>query len=143
MGSTLLYLAAYCHKHKDMRSFRIDRFKFVKKVSEHFNRDPKFNLSKFLGPSWRVYRGNEEASKVKILVYPPAARLFRETRYHETQELEELAGGRLYCTLTVYDSPEFRSWLLGWGSQVEVVEPAELREGIKGELQESLARYER
>jgi predicted DNA-binding transcriptional regulator YafY len=138
-----LYVAAYCHKHNDMRSFRIDRFKSIQKVGERFNRDPEFALNKYLGPSWRVYRGNEEVSKVKIMVYPPAARLFRETRYHETQELEELEDGKLSCTLTVYDSPEFRSWLLGWGSQVEVLEPAELREEIKEELQESLGRYGR
>ena len=136
-----LYLAAYCHKHNDIRSFRIDRFKSLKNVGERFNRDPKFDLSEFLGPSWQVYRGNEEVCKVKILVYPPAARLFRETRYHETQELEELEGGRLYCTLTVYDSPEFRSWLLGWGSQVEVLEPAKLRDGIKEELVKSVQLY--
>ncbi|RJX27675.1 MAG: transcriptional regulator [Dethiobacter sp.] len=136
-----LYLAAYCHKHNNMRSFRIDRFNSVKKVGARFNRNPEFDLNKYLGPSWQVYRGNEDAIKAKILVYPPAARLFRETRYHETQELEELEDGKLSCTFKVPDTPEFRTWLLGWGSQVEVLEPAGLRKRIVVELNEALARY--
>ena len=78
---------------------------------------------------------------VKLLVYPPASRLFSETRYHETQKLEELENGKILCTLTVSDSPEFRTWLLGWGSQVEVVEPEELRESIIVELKEAVERY--
>ena len=137
-----LYLAAYCHRHNEMRSFRIDRLNAIQTIEERFNRNAEFDLNRYLGQSWRVYRGNEDVIKVKILVYLPAARLFRETRYHETQKLEELEDGRLYCTLTVYDSPEFRNWLLGWGSQVEVMEPGELREGIREELQESVERYE-
>jgi predicted DNA-binding transcriptional regulator YafY len=137
-----LYLAAYCHKHNDMRSFRIDRFCAIKKVGERFTRDPEFHLNEYLGPSWRVYRGNEDVIKVKILVYPPAARLFRETHYHDTQELEELEDGKLSCTFKVPDTPEFRTWLLGWGSQVEVVEPPELREGVKEELVKSVQLYE-
>lgn len=135
-----LYLAAYCHRHKEMRNFRIDRISDVKKIAGSFTRNPQFDLSEYLGPSWRVYRGHTEMA-IKLLVYPPASRLFRETRYHETQELQEREDGTLCCTLTVSDSPEFRTWLLGWGSQLEVLAPAELREGIKEELQASLERY--
>ena len=129
-----LYLAAYCRKHNEMRSFRIDRISTIKKIAGRFTRDPQFDLNAYLGPSWRVYRGDAEMT-VKLLVYPPASRLFRETRYHETQKLQEREDGKLCCTLTVSDSPEFRAWLLGWGSQVEVLEPAELREGVRGELE--------
>ncbi|MEW5920379.1 MAG: WYL domain-containing transcriptional regulator [Bacillota bacterium] len=135
-----LYLAAYCHKHHQMRSFRIDRISSFKKVAGSFNRDPEFNLNEYLGLSWRVYRGSEEMT-VKLLVYPPASRLFRETRYHETQELQELEDGKICCTLTVSDSPEFRTWLLGWGSQVEVLEPEGLRKGIGEELNKALNNY--
>ncbi len=135
-----LYLAAYCHRHNEMRSFRIDRFNSVKKVNGHFTRNPEFDLNEYLGPSWRVFRGKEKMT-VKILVYPPASRLFRETRYHETQKLEDLEDGKLFCTFMVSDTPEFRTWLLRWGSQMEVVEPVELREGIKKELQKCLERY--
>jgi|GEM_PF-764944 len=135
-----LYLAAYCHKHNEIRSFRIDRFESVKGVGGHFQRNHEFDLNDYLSSSWRVYRGSREMA-VKLLVYPPASRLFRETRYHETQKLEELENGKILCTLTVSDSPEFRAWLLGWGSRVEVVEPEELRAGIKEELVKSVERY--
>ncbi len=135
-----LYLAAFCHKNKKMRTFRIDRFKAIKEIGDRFNRCPEFNLNDFLSSSWRVYRGGEEI-KVKLLVYPPATRLFQESSYHDSQKLQKLQDGKMHCFLTVPNTPEFRSWLLGWGKQVEVVEPLPLREEIRKELQESLGRY--
>jgi predicted DNA-binding transcriptional regulator YafY len=135
-----LYLAAYCHLRCEIRSFRIDRFKSVKVHGNTFTRDPSFNLADYLGPSFRVWSGTEEVV-VRFLVHPPASRFFRETSYHHSQKVEELTDGKIACTLTVYNSPEIKSWLLSWGKQVEVLEPQELREEMREELQTSLGRY--
>lgn len=136
-----LYLVAYCHNNKSLRSFKINRFISVKRATGHFQRDPGFDLKEYLGKSWRNYRGVEEIT-VRLHVDPPMARLFLETSYHESQEIQQLPAGKLCCTLTVYDSPEFRTWLLGWGRNIEVIEPQELREGIEEELRASLRKYE-
>ncbi len=136
-----LYLVAYCHKHKTLRTFKINRFQAIKKIAGDFKREPDFDLKKYLEGTWRNYRGIEEM-KVKLHIDPPLARLFLETSYHGSQELEELAAGKICCRFIVYNSPEFRTWLLGWGRHVEVIEPAELRAEIKEELRESLKKYE-
>jgi predicted DNA-binding transcriptional regulator YafY len=34
-------------------------------------------------------------------------------------------------TLTVFQTPELVTWILGWGEKVEVLEPRELREAIR------------
>jgi len=135
-----LYLAAYCHVNKSMRSFKINRIKKLKKVGGAFTPDPGFNIDKYLGNSWRVYRGSKEI-RVHLLVYPPAEKFFLESQYHDSQEIEKLPGGKIKCALTVYDTPEFRSWLLSWGKHIEVIAPKELREEIKVELMESVKRY--
>ncbi len=137
-----LYLVAYCHKHKTLRTFKINRFQAIKKITENFKRDLGFSLKEYLGGSWRNYRGLAEI-EVKIYVDPPLTRLFLETSYHESQEIEELSAGKICCSFVVYDSPEFRTWLLGWGRYIEVIEPEKLRAEIKEELRESLKKYER
>jgi len=139
-GEGNLYLAAHCHLHHEVRNFRIDRFKSVKAQNNIFARDPSFNLADYLKPSFRVWSGTEEIS-VRFLVYPPASRFFRETNYHHSQQVKELNDGKIICTLTVYNSPEIKSWLLSWGKQVELLEPQALREEIKEELQAGLGMY--
>lgn len=136
-----LYLAAYCHKRQSVCNFRIDRFKGIKSVNGQFVRDHSFNLKEFLGSSWRVWHGSQKAT-VKFIVYPPASRFFRESTYHDSQKTEELEGGQVLCSLTVYITPEIKSWLLSWGKQIKLLEPLELVEKIKDELRESLIVYE-
>lgn len=135
-----LYIAAYCHKNGSIRNFKINRFHKVKKTADKFQRDYDFSLSNYLGSSWRVWRGDEVVS-IKLLVYPPASDLFRESKFHSSQSIRELPGNTIKCSLETYDSPETRSWLLSWGKSVQVLEPLELREAMLNELKESLIVY--
>jgi proteasome accessory factor B len=64
-----------------------------------------------------------------------------ETRWHPSQELEREADGTLLWTATVSGSREIRSWILGWGPDAEVLEPAGLRDEVAGLLAEAAARY--
>jgi len=139
-GEGNLYLAAHCHLRQQVCNFRIDRFKSVKTHSSQFTRDPSFDLADYLGPSFRVWSGTEEI-RVRFLVNPPESRFFFETAYHHSQQIKELPDGKIACTFTVYNSPEIKKWLLGWGKQVEVLEPEELREEIKQELTETIKSY--
>ena len=45
-----------------------------------------------------------------------------------TQRFRDLKDGRLERTLRVADTFEVRRWILGFGNEVEVTEPAALRE---------------
>lgn len=135
-----LYLAAYCHRREEIRSFRVDRFLSVDKTGQKFTRDGSFDLENYLDGSWKIYRGMEEIN-LKIFVYPAASRLFRESAYHPTQQNNELPDDCLECTFTVTNTPELRSWLLSWGSMVVVQEPEEMREEMKRELERSLGNY--
>lgn len=135
-----LYLAAFCHQRKNLRSFRVDRFISLVKTAHKFERSDNFDLENYLENSWRVYRGMKEI-ELNLLIYPPTSRLFRESRYHSTQKNYELEEGCLECVFEVTDTPELRSWLLSWGSQVVIQEPKELRANVKKELQKCLKNY--
>lgn len=135
-----LYLAAYCHSKAEMRSFKINRMQSVKRDSGHFTRAPDFDLKEYLGRSWRVWRGAEEL-QVEILAYPPASLLFLETSYHSSQRVCRQPDGSVLVVLSTADTPEFRSWLLSWGSQVEVLEPTSLRAEIKQEMLAAVEKY--
>lgn len=49
---------------------------------------------------------------------------------HESQAVEETTDNYTIITLNVHTSPELEILLLGWGSEVEVMEPEQLRKRI-------------
>ena len=62
--------------------------------------------------------------------------------WHESQRIDDLADGRIRVTLNVSNDWALRSWILGFGSAVRVVQPAALAETIRHELRLACARYE-
>jgi proteasome accessory factor B len=55
--------------------------------------------------------------------------------------VEREADGSLIWRARVAGSLEVRIWLLGWGADVEVLDPPELRAEVAGELERAAARY--
>lgn len=134
------YLTAFCHTRKRFCNFRLDRVKSIIKIAGNFTRDNDFQLNKHLGPSFGVWCGTGEIT-IRFLVYYPASRLFRENCYHPSQRIEEAENGNIICTFTIYDTPEIKSWLMSWGSMVEVLEPEGLRAAIIDEFKCCLEKY--
>ena len=60
-----------------------------------------------------------------------ATDIMRSRLWHPSQTLIDLTDGRLEVTLHVADTLEVRRWILGFGSEAEVLEPAALREALR------------
>ena len=65
----------------------------------------------------------------------PLARYIKERLWHPSQSFRDLEDGRLEMTLQVADTLEVRRWVLGYGVQAEVIEPASLREWVRAEAE--------
>ena len=57
--------------------------------------------------------------------------ILQETSWHPSQKLELKKDDTVIMTLNVVDSWDLRSWILGWGDEVEVLEPESLRRQIQ------------
>ena len=73
--------------------------------------------------------------QVRVRFSSVQARWIRERRYHASQQTEEQPDGSLLLSMEVAGTEEVRRWLLGYGAEVEVLEPASLRAEIQEELQ--------
>jgi predicted DNA-binding transcriptional regulator YafY len=133
------YLVGYCHTRRETRIFRIDRIKDISPGGEKFDPPGDFSVRDYLGKSWRIGKGGDVAVAVRF--YPPESRLVAEGKWHPTQRLEELPGGEIIFRAEVEGTWEVKKWILGWGSAAEVLEPPELREEIRRELEEMAGRY--
>ena len=56
-----------------------------------------------------------------------------ERRWHDTQRETNLPGGAVEVTFALSDLKDITRWILGFGSDCEVLEPAELRATIAAE----------
>jgi predicted DNA-binding transcriptional regulator YafY len=132
------YLVGYCHLRKTERIFAVERIRELKMLAMHFTVRPGFNAEEYLKHAWGIIKG--EMVPVKVLFSRSVARYIRDRRWHPSQQLRELPDGRLEMTLRVADTLEVRRWLLGYGAEVEVLEPPRLREVLRHEAEALMAK---
>jgi predicted DNA-binding transcriptional regulator YafY len=126
-----IYLAAYCHTRRQVLTFALERFRQVRLTEDTFEAPREFNLDRYLEGSFGIFRG--EPVRVTLRFSRQVARYVAERQWHPSQVVSLLLTGELEMTLRVPLSPELRRWILGYGKDVEVLEPKSLREDIRRE----------
>jgi predicted DNA-binding transcriptional regulator YafY len=132
-----LYLIGHCHLRRAVRIFAVERIRETGLRPTRFTAPDGFDAQAFLDRSWGILQG--DLVTVKVVFARAAARYVRERLWHPMQRLRDLEDGRLEFSARVADTLEIRRWILGWGSQAEVLEPVSLREAIQAEA-EAVAR---
>jgi predicted DNA-binding transcriptional regulator YafY len=64
----------------------------------------------------------------------------RRAKWHKTQTIEEHSAG-IDLRMRVRSTSELLSWVLSLGQHAEVVEPEDLRDQARAELEKALTRY--
>jgi predicted DNA-binding transcriptional regulator YafY len=123
------YLVGYCHLRKTERIFAVERIRELRMLTVRFHVRPGFNAQEYLEHAWGIVKG--EVVPVKVLFAPSVARYIRDRLWHPSQRFRELPDGRLEVSLRVADTFEVRHWILGYGRDAEVIEPAMLREQLR------------
>jgi predicted DNA-binding transcriptional regulator YafY len=65
----------------------------------------------------------------------------RETRWHPNEQVAEQSDGCLLWSAAIAEPREMLPWIRGWGADVEVLEPQDLRERILSELTQTVENY--
>ncbi len=126
------YLTGYCHLRHDTRNFRLDRIDRLQILSGVFDRPENFHV----GP-----RPMDEREVVaRVLFKPAVARWVQEDSYFYITNFENHPDG-LLVTLHVRQETDLVQWLLGWGSNVHILEPVSLQKRIAAELATALNQY--
>ncbi|MET0262552.1 MAG: WYL domain-containing protein [Rariglobus sp.] len=126
----LWYLIAYDLERKATRTFALPRITSVNVTKKHFEKPDDFSPEKFFASALGVL-GGDGNFLVVIRFNAEAADLVREREWHESQEMRNLADGRLELTLRLGALAEIERWVLGWGASAEVIKPPALRDKIR------------
>jgi predicted DNA-binding transcriptional regulator YafY len=136
-----LYLLATLDDFEDVRQLRVHRFISAKLLPDQPRRVPlDFSLDAYIGAGGFDYLEGEPLRLV-ALFEPEAALHLRETTLSADQQLLDHEDSWVRLTATVADSPMLRWWLLGFGANVEVLEPVTLRQELSETAQGMARRY--
>jgi CRISPR-associated endonuclease/helicase Cas3 len=117
-----------------MRTFKIERIERAELTREPYAIPPDFAPFRLLTDAWGIWYTEEEPVEVVLKFSPRVAGRVQETRWHPSQQIEACPGGGLVWRARVAAVQEMVPWIRGWGADVEVVEPAGLRETLRQEI---------
>jgi proteasome accessory factor B len=132
------YLIAKSHTHQQIRLFKVDRVQGIAPQEDHFTPDPDFSVEKYFGAAWRMIPDGT-IHKIKLRFSAEVATSVEEVQWHESQMTTRLDGGALLFEAEVDGLREITSWVLGYGDQVEVLAPAELRARLREKAERMVA----
>lgn len=135
-----LYLWAWDLDRDDWRTFKVSRIASVTVLDVPASPHPGFEEISDLSRSVRVWTG--DPIDVCIRVAPRAASLVTEYPLVEGQVVEHRPDGSALLRATVAGLVETVRWILGWGRDATALEPPELVDVMRTELEAALAGYE-
>jgi len=120
-----LYLLGYAHNRRAIRTFALERIREVTVDRERFQMPPEYDPEdRFRGAFGIV---DEEPLSVKIRFSPAIAHAIADRLWHPSQTMNHATDGSLELAFTAGGKMEILSWILSYGNQAELLEPAGLR----------------
>ncbi len=133
-------LLAWCRRAGNWRKFFLSRMEQATALPERFTPRPREAWKSQLEGAYGIFQG-KESFPVRLRFCAERARWIRLQKWHEKQRTVVLPDGCLELHLPVTDLREIRLKVLQFGADVEVLEPAELRESIRAEIEKMSAIY--
>jgi predicted DNA-binding transcriptional regulator YafY len=136
-----IYCVGYHVGRQEIRTFVLDRMRDTQcAVTERFELPADFVVDQYFQGEFGIWR-DSNPHKVVVEFDAHAADYVRMRTVHASQKLQSIAGGGLRLSMTVGNLLPVVSWVLEWGGRARVVEPPELIERVKAELESALAHY--
>lgn len=135
--------ASYVIAHDDLRgalrTFKLERVAAAEILESVYVIPPEFDAYAQFAHAWGVI--DDLAVTVRLRFSAAAARRVKESVWHHSQRVSDTPDGGCELILLVGGTREIRSWVLSWGAEVEVLEPAALREDVAGHARRMAVLY--
>lgn len=135
------YLVAWCTLAQDLRTFSLDRIQTVRIDEETAPPADEDALQNYLSASFGIFTGPPAAWAV-LRFSPRMARWVADEHWHP-QQIGQWNGDRYELRIPYSDPRELLMDILKYGPEVEVLEPAALREMVVERLEAAWRQYQR
>lgn len=134
-----LYLIGHTNIYKEVRMFAVERIANLKRLTKETFRYPKnYSPEDIIGNAFGIQSGREY--DVALSFDMKIAPFIKSRKWHKTESYEKVED-RLILKMKCPATPELKQWILGCGSDVEVLRPKILRDSIMKEVRTTIKRY--
>ena len=125
-----------------IRTYSLDRFVSAKTTEMPFKSKPEFDRMKFFKHAIGITVTDNEPVEVVLKFSSRLTPYIRTQPLHESQVILRKESDGLVVQLNVLNTIELITQILGFGDQVEVLEPIDLRTSVKAALISCVEKYE-
>ncbi|HTX92179.1 MAG TPA: YafY family protein [Anaerolineales bacterium] len=130
------YVVGFCHNHRDVRTFRIDRIREVTALDGTFQAPAGFDAQEFMA---REVRGPQQV-QARLSFAGEAVHIARLNRSYWAA-FEEQPDGSIVVTMQAPDVTWAVSTILAYGPGVTVLEPEPVRQAVEEWARAILGNY--
>lgn len=138
------YLVAYCEEREALRVYGLDRIKAINVIDKAFKMPKNFDVDETFATSFGPYLSEGKAQLITFRTTKTEARFLRDLPLHESQE-EIKSDDKEHVTFRIFVWPNksLIMELCKFGSGLEVLSPAEVRDAVAEQLSAALQLYKK
>jgi len=125
-----IYCVAYDHGRNDKRVFAVDNVNDARALGTTFVKPKDFDVEAYAAQSISGVMHGGDLSSVRVRFAPRVAKAAAAARVVAERQITRRTDGSVEIDYRVADVDELVRWVLGWGSQAEIVDPRAARERI-------------
>ncbi len=136
-----IYCVAYDHARRDKRVFAIDNVSDVRVTAHTFTKPTDFDVESFAASSISGVMHAGKTTLVRVRFAARVAKAAVAARVVAERHIDGHNDGSVDIEYRVADVDELVRWVLGWGAQAEILEPASARLRAASLIREISAKY--
>ncbi|URZ03331.1 helix-turn-helix transcriptional regulator [Clostridium felsineum] len=134
-----LYIIAYCEKRNEIRHFKVSRIKEYKILNDNFIIQQGFSIEQYMKNNFGIYK--DGIFNVKLQIYYPMSYIVSEKVWVKNQKITCKEDKSIIFEASMEGKTEIVAWILSMGRNVKVIEPEELKDTIRKELESAMNYY--
>lgn len=136
-----VYVIALSDVTEKIMPFKIDRINTAVLSGESFEIPDTFDEQKLFKHAWGIWYGDNKPELVKLRFSSTVTKRVKESIWHPLEKVEDTEDGGCIWSAEVAEWREMLPWVRGWGADVEVLEPKELRAEVIQHVREMAVQY--
>lgn len=134
------YFFGYCEMRKEVRHFKVSRIEEIINLQEKFTINIGYDIKDIMRKSFGIM--DDDMFYLKLKVSYPMSQLVKEKQYSLNQKITDIDENNIIFEANLKGYQEVKTWVLGMGSRVEVLEPEKLKEDVIEEIEKLKKLYE-
>lgn len=133
------YFFGYCEMRKEVRYFKISRIESIKILDKKFTINIEYDIKNIMRKSFGII--DDDVFYLKLKITYPMSQIVKEKQYSLDQKITEINENNIIFEANLKGYQEVKTWVLGMGSKVEVLEPEKLKNDVIEEVRKLREMY--